>query len=610
LKLTKFTIRNFKGIKELSIDVENITVIIGPNNCSKSTILQALKLFGSSNKKIDSDFYFRHNTSEPISFHATFSDISVEEAVLHGIKASIHSESNSFIVRAIYSYGQDVKRSSKTSGSLDHDLEEDGWDGKMGGGNNASHFLNVFPEVIYIPAVKNASDELKTNSDNMKTLTTLYKEIVHSLDEYTEAEEKTRLLQNKINQHDDQKIKYFESEVQSFLNDVTSTKINFKVDVKPIDEIVSTSVSPFFNYNGIETGIEFQGNGVQRTFIVSILKGFRKFKNKYSTDKKEESQYKRSLIIAIEEPELYLHPQIAKIFKDTLYSLADDNLFQVIATSHSPSFIDLSKPNRTLAKLSLDEYKMVNVAQVSSDIYSMGADDVQRFQALLKFNPYINEVFFADRAILVEGDTEVVTFKLIGEKLVENGILTQEMLSRTSVVNCAGKATMYIVLNILNNFGIDYSVVHDLDITELNSKGQRRSPSALKTVITINHKLEQLALARGNRKFVFQHTFEAEMPADYEKGSSKSFSAYEYLKEKSLEELPERFINVIKGAYALKLDTPIDHSVETLLPTYKKNDWPEFDQALIEWEAPMKEEYLKTFWVEKMIAVSEENDKH
>lgn len=208
---------------------------------------------------------------------------------------------------------------------------------------------------------------------------------------------------------------------------------------------------------------------------------------------------------------------------------------------------------------------------------------------------------------MVEGDTEVVAFKLIGEKLVENGILTQEMFNRTSVVNCAGKATMYIVLNILNNFGIDYSVVHDLDITELNSKGQRRSPSALKTVITINHKLEQLALARGNRKYVFQHTFEAEMPNDYEKGSSKSFSAYEYLREKSLEELPERFINVIKGAFALNLDNPIDHSIETLLPTYQRQGWPELNQALSEWEAPMKEEYLKTFWVEKMIAVVEEN---
>ena len=53
MKLTKLTIRNFKGIKKLSLDIENISIIIGPNNCSKSTVLEALCTFGSSNLKLD-----------------------------------------------------------------------------------------------------------------------------------------------------------------------------------------------------------------------------------------------------------------------------------------------------------------------------------------------------------------------------------------------------------------------------------------------------------------------------------------------------------------------------------------------------------------------------
>ncbi|WP_346417415.1 hypothetical protein [Bacillus sp. MUM 13] len=31
-----------------------------------------------------------------------------------------------------------------------------------------------------------------------------------------------------------------------------------------------------------------------------------------------------------------MHPHLARVFKDTLYSLAGDGYFQVIATSHSP----------------------------------------------------------------------------------------------------------------------------------------------------------------------------------------------------------------------------------------------------------------------------------
>ena len=94
MKLTKLTIRNFKGIKELSIDIENISILIGPNNCSKSTVLEALCKFGSKDTALDKSLYYRHNTSNPISFHATFSNLTEEEVNLHGIRASIHKPSN------------------------------------------------------------------------------------------------------------------------------------------------------------------------------------------------------------------------------------------------------------------------------------------------------------------------------------------------------------------------------------------------------------------------------------------------------------------------------------------------------------------------------------
>jgi len=561
-------------------------------------VLQALKQFGSSDKKLDVKYYNNHDTSNPISFHATFIDVSEEEAALHGLKASMHEETKSFIVRAVYNYGEDVKRLSKTHGEPTHDLGDEGWLGKMGGGNNASHFVSIFPEVIYIPAVKNASDEIKNTSENIKTLTTLYKEVIHSLEEYTEAETKTKALQDKINQHDDERIRYFESEIQSFLTDITSTKINFKVNVQPLAEFVSTSINPLFNYNGVETELDFQGNGVQRTFIVSILKGFRKYRSRYATETKDQALFRRQLIIAIEEPELYLHPQIARIFKDTLYSLADDNYFQVMATSHSPNFIDLSKPNRTLAKVSLNGDKSVRIYQVNSDIFGLPDDEKLRFQALLKFNPHVNEAFFADKVILVEGDTEVVALRLIGEKLAQEGHLDLDVFNRTTVVNCSGKPTMYVVMNVLNNFGVKYTVIHDFDITETNAKGDRRSPAALKAVLTINHKLEYLAGLRSNGRFVFQNTFEAEMPHDYEKGSSKSFSAYEYINPKSIADLPIGLMDIIKSAFGLELDHPLDHSNITLLPRYKRDSWIELEQAISEWEEPIADEYVRCYWTE------------
>lgn len=590
MKLIKLTIRNFKGIKEISLDIENISVIIGPNNCSKSTVLEALHTFSSSISKLEKDLYYKHDTAKPVSFHATFTDLTEEEIELHGLKASIHTPTGNFIVRSIYNFNESVQRASKLQGNTDHDLGSDGWDGKMGGGKGGTHFVNVFPEIVYIPAVKNATDDISDKSNYMKTLSTLYKEVIHELDEYKEAQERTNVLQEKINSHNNEQINYFEDEVQEFLKEVTSTKIKFNIDVNPLDEIVSTSLRPNFNFNGLETQLVHQGSGVQRTFILSILKGFKMYMKRYRSSEKGVN---RPLIIAIEEPELYLHPHLARIFRDTLYSLADEGFFQVIATSHSPNFIDLSKPHRTLAKFSLNDKKDVVLNQVNSDIYGMPYQDKEKLQALLKFNPYVNEIFFANNAILVEGDTEVIALKVIGEKLVQNNELDGEVYNRTSIINCYGKGTMYVILNVLNNFGINYVCIHDYDLTEKNKKGEIRTVSSLKSVLTLNHKLEILCNKRRNKKFVFQHTFEAEMPEDYDKGSSKSFAAFEYLQNKKLSEIPVDFLNIVKSAYGITLSTELDHSNDVLL---KKYNWNNINEARSKWEIPNEDTYVINSW--------------
>ncbi|MED1662778.1 ATP-dependent nuclease [Brevibacillus laterosporus] len=586
MKLSKLTIRNYKGIKELEINLENISIIIGPNNCSKSTVLQAIKQFGSKEKRLDSSIYYKYNTANPISFHATFTDITDEEAELRGIRASMHEETGTFIVRAVYRYGADVERVSKKTGDPIHDMGNEGWTGRLGGGANGSHFLNVFPDVIYIPAVKDASDEIKNSSDNVKVLSSLYKDIIQDIEEYNHALEKTKELQRKINTHENEQINFFQQEVQSFLNEVTTASVNFQVNFKPLDDFISSSINAVFQYNGIETDVSSQGSGVQRTFIVSMLKGYKKYQSQFTDD---EISARRPIIFAIEEPELYLHPHIARVFKDTLYQLADDPLFQVIATSHSANFIDLSKPNRTLIRFALDPENDVFPHQVSSDIYGMVDEEREKFQALLKFNPHVNEVFFAKRAILVEGDTEVVAFKYVGEMLVREGVLSPDELHRTTVVNCAGKPTMYVILNVLNNFGIPYTVVHDCDITELGKDNKRRSTSTLKQAITINYKLEKLAEVRGNKKYVLQHTFEAEMPDTYEKGTSKSYAAYEYFKNKNLDELPLRLLNIIKASYGLPLEVPMVHRIQELIQYYliENPEWLELKEAYSSWDIPV-----------------------
>lgn len=66
MRLCKFTIQNFKSIQQASFEWEDLIVLIGENNCGKSTVLQALQLFLSGVQPKDEAVFPRpHNRSCP-----------------------------------------------------------------------------------------------------------------------------------------------------------------------------------------------------------------------------------------------------------------------------------------------------------------------------------------------------------------------------------------------------------------------------------------------------------------------------------------------------------------------------------------------------------------
>jgi predicted ATP-dependent endonuclease of OLD family len=68
-------------------------------------------------------------------------------------------------------------------------------------------------------------------------------------------------------------------------------------------------------------------------------------------------------------------------------------------------------------------------------------------------NPVVNEFFFYDNIILVEGPTEQVTINHVAKQLDK----------QVHVIDCLGKANIPMFARILNQFQVPYTVVHDAD---------------------------------------------------------------------------------------------------------------------------------------------------
>lgn len=212
-------------------------------------------------------------------------------------------------------------------------------------------------------------------------------------------------------------------------------------------------------------------------------------------------------LLFIEEPEAHTHPQmqyifinnIKKILKTYCEELGQDFSLQTIISTHSShmvlqcDFKDIkyfyretvtSVKSRSLKSL---YSKMVNAKDVKKKVEQ---DQAYRF---VKQYVTLNraELFFADKAVLIEGDTERILFSAMMKKMddekadiikklknsgtdqagKEEILQTEPLLSQNiSVVEVGAYSHIFAVL--LGFLGIKTLIVTDLDYAKINSKGR------------------------------------------------------------------------------------------------------------------------------------------
>src|SRR5579863_4761899 len=98
--------------------------------------------------------------------------------------------------------------------------------------------------------------------------------------------------------------------------------------------------------DGFATTLDRQGSGACRTLIwvaVRIL-------SEHSDGKAAESSDRPHLLL-IDEPEICLHPDAIREACRVLYDLPKNKGWQVMITTHSPIFIDLTRDNTSIVRV-------------------------------------------------------------------------------------------------------------------------------------------------------------------------------------------------------------------------------------------------------------------
>lgn len=369
-----------------------------------------------------------------------------------------------------------------------------------GGGNWKSNANSIIPEFIFVQAVHEAT------ADTQAKEATTYGKIINMLIEKKLFQrEEFKALNDQIgrvkalfatnSEHPEwqqaQEIRDLENMISEKLSNVIDARAKIETTELNISSVILPATVLKID-DGFLTAVTDQGHGLQKTLIITLLQVL----NQYSREDRESGDNNvgaRPVIFGVEEPEIYLHPQMVRKIKDVLTELSSDPNYQVICTTHSPVLLDIADRHRSIIRFQKDDQRNITVFQTDEDIFSDATAEEQRQQLrmITEFDSSVNELFFSKRVVLVEGDTELAVFQKAADLL---NLFQHQLHKRdTTFVNCHGKGSIILFIKVLNHFQIKYVVVHDIDRAGDGTNQQiAREASRDTTIITFAPNIEQI----------------------------------------------------------------------------------------------------------------------
>lgn len=454
MRLAGLAIKNYRriGSAESRIKIDEIVILIGQNNAGKSTVLDAYEAFSSAGKELDISHFHKEASDTPVEITGVFDKLIESDLEVIGKKWEHDDPEYGKCIKVKWVWSRPGQKGQKQS----FDPEKGEFvEGGVGGWD--SLIQSRIPQPVRIRPTD------PPDTTQVKIVGMLKEHIKSSLKADASStnsafEEIERLAQKLF----DESKAALDAVSQKITDSVSSIFPGTTIEVVPrskdaLDErlIAAESFLRVGTADGCATPLSLQGTGVQRALLWSALSVMSD-----STKKKARGANDVGRILLIDEPEAFLHPPTIRGARESLYEFALNNPeWQVIATTHSPIFIDLSKDHTTIVRVDASSSTQ---HLISTDEVSFDTNERTRLQMVRACNPIVNEFFFYDRIVLVEGPTEHLVVKHVAE---ESGL-------DVHVIDCMGKANIPLFARILNHFKVPYVAIHDSDTPFCKRKGK------------------------------------------------------------------------------------------------------------------------------------------
>lgn len=522
MRLSQLHVQNFRSLADVRIDLAPFLCAVGHNNSGKSSLLVAMSLLRSGTKLQESDFY---DAARPVEIEAKLDG--VDEESLGRLDKKHREKLAEFVsggtIRLLRRYpGPREKSSLMCFRRLPSDdrfhAEQRGEAIKGSGATLKKNFLDVFPEleprvaefkkqsdyeelleaimaemdpedfvfvavplptgidqsviqllpeVLFIPAVKDVRDDLKTSeSAGFGKLISALLSLLRDTPEMQQIEASFEKLNQLINRPADgetderiEAVRRIESSVGKYVAE------QFR-DVSVAIEVPPPSVREIFKNariildDGVTGDVESKGDGVKRAVTFALLRTFVEMQEEQALSESEGTAADRGrFLFLFEEPELYLHPNAQRILFDALVRISTTH--QVCVCTHSPYFFS-PEDQGTFIRLRKSDPPDRSQLPPATDVLALQLHGELSKRDLYQVLCYENNsaAFFCDRVLLVEGDCDVIYLQHLAKKLDGGWDFVRRNIG---IIKCGGKGAFSRYRSFLEACGVEVQIVADLD---------------------------------------------------------------------------------------------------------------------------------------------------
>jgi putative ATP-dependent endonuclease of OLD family len=608
MRIQRLIIHNYRSIRDLEMECQPFVTLLGPNNHGKSNLLAALEFFFSTSvKPVEQDFFINRNKEEnDLWVEITFNELTEQEKNtfkkyvqsskticirktsliqnggievfyngyveqpdlewLRSDKAGDYTSRDSVNKTPLKDFIQpdgrlakaDVERAQQSYIEQNRDnlkfsraLEE----GPLLGSKNVAG--GVLPDFYLIPAVRDLTDEIKVKTTTTfgRLLSRAVREMAEKDPRFREARQQLESVVESLNVRDatgqeKNRLADLERSIQEELQTWNVT-VNIEVTPPELERLFELGTDIHLD-DGVRTTADRKGHGLQRAIMFALLRAWAKsLREERSSEDQEGSAPRRqsdSVIFAMEEPELFLHPHAQRGLAKTLREIAATLEHQVFICTHSTHFVNLEHYKEVAIITKHSPEKGSCVRQCVKELFEGDDTDERkkRFHMAQWINPDRGEMFFAKRVVFVEGETEKVMLPFLAQKL---DVIDPDI----SIIDCGSKHNLPLYITIAKAFEIPYLVIHDEDPlpNPIPAEWNQDKINASKRTLELNGHIKNLVEAPLGQVEMLSPDFETVSGVSKSQGETKgkALAALDHFEAVEQSKIPERLRQVVCAAF-------------------------------------------------------------